>query len=618
MAEKDTNKDRVIIIRGFFIIIALALIFKSFQLQVIDKTYAQLAQSVVISDMTIYPSRGLILDRKDRLLVTNKAMYDLMVVYNLVGEMDTLKFCKLLNITLDEFNENLNKDFNNDRFDKRVPFAFLKKIPAEECAKFQESLYEFPGFFLQIRNIRSYPYNAGAHVLGYINEVNQKQIDNSEGVYSRGDYVGVKGLEAQYEEELRGQKGSKKAMKDNFGRIEGSWLGGEQDILPVSGKDIKTGLDIELQVYAEKLMGNKRGGVVVIEPKSGEILAMLSTPTYNPNLLSINKDRGKIVAALDSDTLKPFFDRAIMAEYPPGSIFKSITSAIGLQSGIWDENRGVSCKGGYDYGGSRPLGCHAHVYPSNIAMALQHSCNSYYCQLFRDMVDRYGYRNPQAGLDSLVSSIQRFGLGRPLGVDLPGEKSGLIPTAAFYDKMYPKNKGSWKSPTVISLAIGQGENQLTTLQMANVAATIANKGWYVQPHLATDIINHEDSIATMLRYPKFHTGIDKQHFDVIHDGMELAVTSGTARMAAVPSFILCGKTGTSENVGTDHSVFFCFAPKEDPQIAIAVFIENAGFGGSYAAPIASLLAEYYLNGGIDPSRQWIEDRMLNANLLQAK
>ncbi len=614
---QDSYNNRQHIIRGFFILIGIALIAKSFQLQVIDTSYAETARAVVVSDLTLYPSRGLIYDRNKELLVTNRAMYDLMVIYDLVGEMDTAKFCQLLDIDKPDFEKRLGKDFSDDRFDKKVPFPFLKKISAEQYARFQESLYQFPGFFVQMRNVRSYPNKVGAHILGYINEVTQNQIDKSEGKYKRGDYIGAKGLEAEYEGILRGRKGLKKVMKDNFGRIEGSWLGGVQDISPQSGKDLITTIDIDLQKYAEKLMANKRGGLVAIDPNSGEILAMLSSPAYDPNILAINRKRSETFNLLVRDSLRPFYDRSLMAQYPPGSIFKSLTNLAALQMGTWDNGRGISCSGGYDYGGKRPLGCHSHQYVSNGKEALQHSCNSYYCQLFRETVDQFGFKNAGKGLDSLMAQIRLFGLGDTLGIDLPSEKKGLIPDSKYYNRMYPKNKGGWKSPTIISLAIGQGEIQMTTLQMANAAATIANGGWYITPHLGKAIINGDE--IKKLDYPKRSTGINPSYFQPIKDGMELAVNQGTAPLARIPSITICGKTGTSENVGTDHSVFFSFAPKENPEIAIAVFIENAGWGGSYAAPIASLVTEYYLNDGeIDPSRSWIEDRMINKNLLHAK
>ncbi len=617
MSTKDNFNNRQYIIRGFFTLIGIVLILKSFQLQVLDSSYADKARAVVVSNITIYPSRGLIYDRNKKLLVTNKAMYDLLVIKNLVGDMDTAKFCQLLDIDIETFNKNLDKNWKDSRWDKKVPFTFLKKITAEQYARFQESLYEFPGFFVQMRNVRSYPYKIGANVLGYVSEVTQEQIEQSDNKYERGDYIGVKGLEAQYEDMLKGEKGNKKVMKDNWGRIEGSWMGGNKDKEAVSGTNLITTLDVELQMFAEELMKNKRGGVVAIDPKTGEVLTMVSTPTYDPNILSINRNRGTAFAALSQDSLKPLYDRSLMAQYPPGSIYKTMMSLIGVHLGIWKENRGVSCHGGYDYGGSRPLGCHSHEYPSTVRKALQHSCNSYYCQLFREVVDQYGFKKAGEGLDTLASYLRDFGIGQTLGIDLPNEKKGALPNSAIYDKWYPKNKGGWKSPTVISLAIGQGETQMTTLQMANVAATIANKGWYITPHLARNL--EIDNTLKPVRYNKTFTRIPSQYFDAVHDGMELAVKAGTARLADVPSFNLCGKTGTSENSGTDHSVFFCFAPKENPQIAVAVFIENAGFGGSYAAPIASLIAEYYINNGnIDPSREWIRERMLGVNLLHAK
>jgi penicillin-binding protein 2 len=376
MSEKDSFHSRQYIIRGFFILVAVLLASKSFQIQIIDSSYAEKARSVVVSDLTVYPSRGLIYDRSGKLLVANTAMYDLMVIYNLVGDMDTAKFCNLLNISKEDFENILDKDYrNDDRFDKKVPFPFLKKISMQSYAAFQESMYEFPGFFVQIRNVRTYPYHSGAHVLGYINEVTPNQIEKYEGEYARGDYIGAKGLESQYEKQLRG--------------IEGSWMDGKQDVLPESGLDLVTTLDIDLQVYAEKLMRNKRGAIVAIEPKTGEILTMVSAPTYDPNLLTMNRERGLAFSYLVQDSLRPLYDRSLMAMYPPGSIFKSVISLVGMQTGVWNKERGFGCNGGYNYGGSRPLGCHGHVYPNNVTTALQHSCNAYYCQLFRDVVDQY-------------------------------------------------------------------------------------------------------------------------------------------------------------------------------------------------------------------------------------
>ncbi len=616
----DNFRHRQYIIQGVFLLLAIALIIPCFRLQLTEGTFQEKARSTAVGKITIYPARGLVTDRHHKLLVNNKAMYDLMVTYKEVKDIDTLKFCNLLGISVEEFEERLNKDFDRDfRFSRSKPFAFMKKIPIEMYARFQESMYEFPGFFAQLRNVRNYPYRVGAHVLGYLREVNRQEISVENSPYQRGDYIGVQGLEYAYEEELRGKKGAKYVLKNNLGRIEGAYKNGERDIPAESGMTLVTGMDGELQAYGEKLMRNKRGSVVAIEPKTGDILAMLSTPTYDPNLLTINKNRGHTWKYLVTDTLKPLFDRSIRAEYPPGSIFKTVMSLISMQEGIWSANRGFGCGGGYNYGGSRKLACHGHIYPSSVKVALQHSCNSYYCEMFRKNVDRYGYKNPYEGLDTLVSKLTKFGLGKKLNVDLYDEKKGNIPDAAYYNRIYSKEKGSWRSPTIISVSIGQGEVQMTTLQMANLAAIIANKGYYYQPHLAKYFVG-EDRVKRVNQYPKHTVGVEEKYFQPVIDGMELAVLAGTAPRAKIKDIEVCGKTGTSENSGTDHSVFFAFAPKDDPKIAIAVFVENAGFGGTYAAPIASLMIEKYLKGDIDrddPLTIAKEKRILDTDLLGA-
>jgi penicillin-binding protein 2 len=614
----DHYKNRQYIIQGFFMLIAFMLAIKCLQLQVLDVSYRELAHATAVEKIPIYPSRGLIYDRNKKLLVNNKAVYDLMVTYNQVKDIDTLKFCSALGISREEFEQNLNKDFEHDiRFNRRKPFVFLKKIPAEIYARFQENMYEFPGFFVQLRNTRSYPYRVGAHVLGYMREVNKQEIEDNKGVYDRGDYIGVQGLEFAYEDKLRGVKGVQYMLKDNFGRLQDSYEEGLRDVPAISGENLVSSIDADLEAYGEQLMRNKRGSIVAIEPATGDVLTMLSTPTYDPNLLAVNMKRGEVWGALLRDTLKPLFDRSIRAQYPPGSIFKAVMALIGMQEGVWNEDRGFGCGGGYYYGGSRPLGCHHHPYPSDVKTALQHSCNSYFSQLFREMVEHYGYYNAQQGLDTLAARLNTFGLGVPLGIDLYDEKKGNIPTSKYYNKIYPKERGGWRAPTIISLGIGQGEVQMTTLQMANLAAIIANEGYYVTPHLAKYFIK-PDGTEDRPIYEKHLVPVAQHHFTPVKDGMEMAVLAGTATRAQVPGISVCGKTGTSQNSGTDHSVFYAFAPKENPKIAIAVFIENAGFGGTHAAPIASLMIEKYLTGKISEASKAKEKRSLETDLLGAK
>lgn len=603
----------------FFGIAALILLLRALQLQVIDDSFKVKADAVAMSKYTIYPARGLIYDRNGKLLTKNTPVYDLMVIYSQVSpNMDTAKFCRLLGIDKKDFEKRLNKDFKRDiRYSKIKPFVFMSKIPPEVFTRFQESLYEFPGFFAQIRNIRSYPVKNAAHVLGYITEVDDEDIKKSNGVYSLGDYIGASGLEAVYEEELRGVKGTRYVLKDNLGRDIGSYQEGRFDTLPQSGLDLVSSLDIGLQAYAEALMQNKKGAVVAIEPATGEILTFLSSPTYDPNLMVINKDRGQNFAKLQSDSLKPLFNRAVMAQYPPGSIFKTAVGMTGLQMGVINPGTGFPCPGYYVNSGSDIRKCRSHPYPARVSTALQWSCNSYFFRTFKMIVDKYDYTRPEAGLDTMAYYLHRFGMGHPLGIDFPGEKSGNIPDSKYYYKIYPKERGAWRSPTIISLGIGQGEIELTTIQMANLVALIANRGYYHIPHFARYFKNGDARIPPDEKYTsRINSGIQREFVDEVAKGMELVVAAGTAAASQIPGIAMAGKTGTVQNPhGEDHSTFIAFAPADDPKIAIAVFVENAGGGGRYAAPIASLIIEKYLKGEIDDSRKWRENQMLEANLL---
>lgn len=604
-------------IRNVFLICAAALVAKAAHLQLLDDTFSRRADATTIEKLTVYPPRGLVFDRTgQRLILNNIATFDLMATYKQVDfkNMNIPKFCRLLGITREEFNKNINKDWKSGRFSKSVPFVFLKKLPEETYARLQESLYEFPGFFVQVRNIRGYPFHAGAHVLGYINEADPRDIERSNGKYQSGDYIGAAGIELQYEDYLRGTKGYTSLLKDNLGRSVGKYMNGQFDTAAVPGKNIMSSIDINLQVYGEYLMQNKTGSVVAIEPRTGEILAMLSGPTYDPNLLTMTQERGAVFSRLLNDPLKPFFDRTVMAKYPPGSIFKTIVTLVGLQEGTINPDAGRGCGGGYFYGG-RLYKCHHHAGIGNVVDALAYSCNSYYFQEFRAIVDKFGFYNPHAGLDKFTQYCDQFGLGRPLGMDYPNESAGNIPNSVYYDKIYPRNLGSWKSPTIMSVGIGQGETQLTTIQMANLAACIANRGYWYPPHLVKAFT---DGTPIPSKYrQKQQVNIDRHNFELAVEGMEQCVIRGTARIAQVPGIAVCGKTGTSQNPhGEDHSVFFAFAPKDNPKIAIAVFVENAGWGASYAAPIAGLMIERYLNDTIASARKHIEERMVKANLIE--
>lgn len=605
-------------IRLAFLIAAIVLLGKAAQIQLFDPSFRERADATTIDKLTAYPPRGLVFDRNGKLIVNNNAMYDLMVTYSQIDpKMDTTKLCTLLGISIDEFKQRLTKDWRSGKFSRKVPFVFYNKISVQTYAALQECLYQFPGFFVQVRNIRGYPYNAGAHVLGYINEVDPRDIEAGKGVYAAGDYIGAAGLEYEYEPYMRGKKGVNFLLKDNFGRIVGPYQEGALDKPAESGSDLVSTIDIDLQAYGEKLMTGKTGSIVAIEPQTGQILCMISAPTYDPNRLVMTQERGKVFSELLTDTLKPFFDRTVMAKYPPGSIFKTVVTLAGLQEGTLTPERGMGCNGGYFYAG-RLYKCHNHAHVGNVVEALGYSCNTFYFNEFRNIVDKFGFYNPQAGLDTFATYCRELGLGVKLGIDYPNENAGNIPTSVYYDGIYPKEEGSWKSPTIMSMGIGQGELQLTTLQMANLAACIANRGYWYPPRLAKEFKDPRGRIDP-IHFVQQKSRVDRRYFDYVIEGMGACVNrpGGTARIAAIPDIEICGKTGTSQNPhGADHSVFFAFAPKEYPKIAIAVYVENAGWGGSYAAPIASLMIEKYLRKGqIPPERIALEERMVNTRIV---
>jgi penicillin-binding protein 2 len=618
----DHYKDRASIIKLFFGIATLIILAQLLNLQVINKDFRRAAEAAGSSMQLEYPSRGLIFDRNKKLLVVNQPIYDLLFVFNQfephAPTFDTTKFCQLLGVTKDYFIAALDKNWEDIRYSKSKPQIFLTRITHELYASFQESLYEFPGFSIQERNARAYPHRNAAHLLGYIGEVNTAVLNDSL-YYRRGDYMGITGLEHQYEYYLRGTKGSHLVEKDIHGRVIGKVAGGSRDVAPTAGLDLYSTIDLDLQVYGEELMAGKIGGIVALEPATGEILAMISTPNYDPGKLSIGVGRGQHYAELLSDSLQPFFNRAIQAQYPPGSLFKPLVALIGLQEGTLKPERGISCQGAYVLNGARLTGCHAHQYCGSVAAAIQYSCNAYFVTVFREIIDQYADEStPRQGLDKFDDYLRRFGMGAPLGLDFPGEQGGNVPTSGYYDKVYAQETG-WKSVWLRSLGIGQGELLATNLQLANIAAAIANRGYYITPHLTRAFrAPNGEMLPSPLSLEKHTTGIDPQHFEYVVDGMELVVQAGTARSAQIPGIAVCGKTGTAENTqrgGKDHSIFFAFAPKDDPKIAIAVYIENGGFGGTYAAPITSLMIERYLNGKIASNREWWEERMKSANLI---
>jgi len=613
----DTSQERVFSIQVVFVVVALLFLWKAFDLQIWDSTYRNRAEATAIDKHIIYPSRGLIYDRNNKLLVNNNPVYDLMVTARSIDpEMDTLKFCELLAISKEEFMEGLAKDFSSVRYSRSVPFVFRNKISPEVYARFRENLHEFPGFYTQLRNNRSYPQPYAAHLLGYIREVDQQTIEKNPSIYRPGDYIGAVGLERQYEKLLRGNKGVEYLMKDNLGRSVGAYQGGIKDSAAVSGVDLMTSIDLDAQGYAEELMKGKKGAVVAIDPRNGEVLIFVSSPSYDPNSLAIGRERGTNFSRLLADTTEPFFNRATVAAYPPGSIFKTAMGLAALQEGVITPNTGIRCANGYRVG-SRTYGCHSHEYPRNIGVALAHSCNSYFWNTYRMMIDDYNRRDPTPGLTTLNKYLKALKFGQATGIDFPSESAGNFPSPADYDKAYPKRLGGWKSSMTMSTAIGQGEIQMTTVQMASLAATLAARGTYHQPHIVRALVREGELLDTTLAAPAEKLPFDAVYLDALVEGMAGAVNYGTAKKASVPSFQFCGKTGTSQNnQGEDHSVFFGFGPKENPTIAIAVFIENAGFGGTWAAPMAGLIAEKYVNGEIDELRKRQEKRIMEQNFIE--
>ena len=586
---KDRFGNRRFVIIGLMIIAMTVLIIKIFYIQVIDKSARVSAANNVLRYITQYPARGLIYDRNGKVLVSNEATYDLMVIPGQTTMIDTAHFSNMLGITVQSFRERMAAA---RKFSRNNTSVFLKMVPAETYARLEEEMYRYPGFFVQARTLRKYSEPLGAHVLGYIGEVDDKTI-SSDKYYRSGDYIGISGLEKSYEEELRGHKGVNIYMVDVHNRIKGSYAEGKYDTVAVSGEDLYSTLDIDLQRYGEQLMHNKIGSIVAIEPSTGEILALVSAPEYDPALL-VGKVRSENFTRLQSDSLNPLFNRALMAAYPPGSTFKMVNGMIGLQEGVITPASEFSCHMGYHVG-SLTVGCHSHSSPLDLAGAIMNSCNAWFCNDFRYIIDNPAFGSAPEGFDHWRDYVTAFGFGNKLGVDLPNELSGNVPTHAYYDRYYGKDK--WKSLMIISLAIGQGELGTTPIQMANYTAAIANRGYYYIPHVVRSI-GEEGGSPVQLYTEKKYTGISPENVEFIIEGMARAVNGGagaTARGAALDSIVICGKTGTAQNPhGPPHSIFVAFAPRVNPKIAIAVYVENAGAGATYAAPVASLMIEKYL------------------------
>src|SRR6056297_869405 len=600
------KNTRTFVIIGIMVLIVIIYIGKLFSLQVVDNQYKTSASSNVLRYVTQYPVRGLIYDRDKELMVYNEAAYDLMVIPRQLEEFDTTELCDILDISKEFAAERLNKA---KAYSVYKPSIFLKQVSAKTYAELQEKMYKFPGFFTQTRTLREYPASVAAHVVGYVGEVNEQVVKNNS-YYKSGDYIGISGIERSYEKELRGEKGVNVYMVDVHNRIKGTYNDGELDKDAVPGKNLTLTLDMELQAYGEKLMHNKKGSIVAIEPATGEILCMVSAPSYDPALLS-GRPRTKNYRKLQNDTLKPLFNRALQAQYPPGSTFKPINALIGLEEGVVNVNTEYSCNYGYHVG-NFSVGCHGHPSPLDFIESIQYSCNAYYCNVYRNILDHASDAGISTNYTNWRKKVRSFGYGKKLDIVFPFELKGSIPEASYFENLY---KGAWNSLNIVSMAIGQGEILVTPLQMANFSAVIANRGYYMIPHLVKEIQGEAD-IEPKYK-AKRYSDVDHKHFEPVVEGMYRVVhgdKGSTARNARVDSLEICGKTGTAENPhGEDHSIFIAFAPKDDPKIAISVYVENGSYGATYAAPIASFMIEKYLKGSV--SRTWYENYILKANLL---
>ena len=616
MAKDYTFEKRKYILGAVIVCTVLIFILRLADLQIFSDKYKRYADSNAFLNKIQYPSRGAIYDRNGKLLVFNQPAYDITFVPREVEQLDTLDFCQSLGITQEQFLQRMKEVRNlrkNPGYSKYTPQVFMTQLAAEECGVFQEKLYKYPGFSIQRRTIRQYSYNAAGHVLGDIGEVSMRDIEKDE-YYIRGDYIGKQGIERFYEKYLRGEKGVEVLLRDAHGRIQGHYMDGSLDRPSVPGKDLKLGIDIDLQMLGERLMQNKIGAIVAIEPQTGEILCMVSSPSFDPHMM-IGRQRGKNHQLLEKDRQKPLLNRAIMGTYPPGSTFKTTQGLIFLEEGIIREDTPFPCSHGFIHRGLR-VGCHDHASPLSLIPAIATSCNSYFCWGLYRMIGDKKYSSPQEALTVWKDHMVSQGFGYQLGVDLPGELRGFIPNSQYYDRIYG---GSWNGLTVISISIGQGEILATPLQIANLGATIANRGHFITPHVVKEIQDNPlDSLYTTMRT----STIRKEYYEEIVKGMRAAVTgstgSGTCRLVntLLPDVEACGKTGTAQNPhGKDHSVFMGFAPMNDPKIAIAVYVENGGWGATYGVPIGALMMDQYLHGKLSPQNEALADDFSNRRII---
>ena len=590
---------RKYVIGGIAVVIVIVYTVRLFVLQIMSDDYRKSADSNAFLKKIEYPSRGVISDRNGELLVYNQPAYDIMVVMNEAkNRLDTLEFCQALGISKAYFIKRMNdiKDRSkNPGYSRFTQQLFMAQLSNQDFSVFREKLFRFPGFYIQQRSIRQYQYPYAAHVLGDVAEVSESDIENDD-YYQAGDFIGKLGIERYYEKQLRGEKGVQILLRDAHGRIKGKYQNGMYDSRPVAGKDLTLSLDIKLQALGERLLEGKIGSIVAIEPATGEVLCMVSSPTYDPRLM-VGRQRGKNHKILAANVWKPLLNRSIMGQYPPGSTFKTSQALTYMTEGIISPGTAFSCAHGFSFKGLH-VGCHGHGSPLAIVDALSTSCNAYFCWgLYYMIGNRKKYRSAHDAMNVWRDYMVSMGFGYKLGIDLPGEKRGLIPNGDYYNNAY---KGSWNGLTVISISIGQGEVNLTPLQIANLGATIANRGYYITPHVVKKIRGEAlDSAFTQKHYTK----ANRSSYDWVVAGMRSSVIKGTCKAANRSDYLVCGKTGTAQNRGQDHSVFMGFAPMDDPKIAIAVYVENGGFGADYGVPIGSLMMEQYINGKLSPASE---------------
>ena len=604
--------ERKTVLIAIVCVVGVIYIAQLFRLQILNSDYKKWANSNAFFQRTLYPSRGVMYDRNGKLLVYNQPSYDVVIIVQEMQEFDTLSFCRAVDISIERFRRRLEeiKDRrNNPGYSSYTPQTFLTQLNNRQCGVLQESIYKFPGFYIQNRTVREYSSPYAAHILGYIAEADKQNIAD-DSYYGRGDLIGKTGVERSYEEHLRGKKGVEILLRDAHGRIKGKYENGIYDEAPVSGKDLTLSIDFDLQAYGEELMRNKLGSIIMIEPKTGEILCMVSMPSYDPSSL-VGRQFSESFAKLAKNPYSPLINRSLIGSYPPGSTFKTIQALTFLQENIITPHTAYFCGGGWSLNKGRP-GCHSHASPLALASAIGNSCNPYFAFGLKAMLENKKYGSIQNAMNTWRDYMVKQGFGYRLGVDLPGENRGMIPNAEYYDKIY---RGRWNAFSVISIAIGQGEVLLTPIQLCNMVATIANRGYYYTPHIVKAI---KDTPLDSAYLQPHYTDIDPKHYETVAEGMRLAIigSGATAWRANIPDIAVCGKTGTAQNSGRDHSIFVAFAPMNDPQVAIMVFVENGGFGATTALPIARLMMQKYLKGEVPNYEKWEEERLKNTVILR--